>query len=402
MEHNAEEAWRQGPLRALAALNRPDARALAISAMVPSMTAVDGEGHPVSPGLLYGDARGKRAKPREGVDGLPIGEAAEFLRWTVAHAPAAAGFWSAPAVANFALGGQPVVDFGTAYTTTPLFNGQGWNEEMCAECGASLDQMPRVEMMGAALGTVTGGDTVLAAGSVDAVAEQLVAGAEHDGDVLVLCGTTLIVWATVPKRLEPPGLWTMPHTAPGKWQVGGASNAGGLFLSWADRLFGPGDPAGVDPRRVPVFSPYIRGERTPFHDPDRRALVDGLDLTHDAAALRRGAYEGSAFVVRHLLDLAGVPARRIVATGGGTRIEPWMHAIADATGLPVEVAAVPEGAALGDAFLARLAVGLESSMTDASRWARTDRVVEPDPQWTGPMEARYLRFRDLANLTRTS
>ena len=37
-------------------------------------------------------------------------------------------------------------------------------------------------------------DAVLAAGSVDALCEQIVAGADRDGDVLVLCGTTLIVW----------------------------------------------------------------------------------------------------------------------------------------------------------------------------------------------------------------
>ncbi|HSS09485.1 MAG TPA: FGGY-family carbohydrate kinase, partial [Acidimicrobiales bacterium] len=337
MEHDADEAWRQGPLRALAALGRPDARAVAVSAMVPSMTAVDGEGHPVTPGLLYGDGRGRRAKFGEGADPSPIGEAAEFLRWTAAEEPSAGGFWSAPAVANYALGGEPVVDFGTAYTTTPLFSGQEWNEELCLDCGASLDRMPRVEMMGAAIGRVTGADTVLAAGSVDAVSEQLVAGADRDGDVLVLCGTTLIVWATIPERQQSPGLWTIPHTAPGKYQIGGASNAGGLFLNWADRLFGPADPASANPLRVPVWSPYVRGERTPFQDPDRRAGVDGLDLTHDAAALRRAAYEASGFVVRHLLDLADVPAHRIVATGGGTRLGPWLHAIADATGLPVEV-----------------------------------------------------------------
>jgi xylulokinase len=75
---------------------------------------------------------------------------------------------------------------------------------------------------------------------------------------------------------------------------------------------------------------------------------------------------------------------------------PWMQAVADATGLPVQVSGVPEGAALGAAFLARMAAGLESSITDAARWERTERVVEPDPAWTGPMQDRYGRFLELA------
>jgi xylulokinase len=86
---------------------------------------------------------------------------------------------------------------------------------------------------------------------------------------------------------------------------------------------------------------------------------------------------------------------RIVATGGGTRVQPWMQALADATGLPVEVSAVPEGAALGAAFLARMAAGLETSTADAARWASTERVVEPDPVWADAMQDRYARFREL-------
>ena len=78
-----------------------------------------------------------------------------------------------------------------------------------------------------------------------------------------------------------------------------------------------------------------------------------------------------------MIDASPVPARRIVATGGGTRVDGWMQALADCTGLPVHVCAVPEGGALGAAFLARLAAGLETSMTDAARWARTARVVDP-------------------------
>lgn len=397
LEHDADEAWRRGPVAALQSLAPgPEVRAVAVSAMVPSLTAVDAEGKPLTPGLLYGDARGR--VPGEDSQPLPaLGEAAEFLRWTAAQAPGAAGYWPAPAVANHALAGEAVLDVATAATAFPLFDGTGWNAAACAERGATPEQLPRVETIGTAAGQVPGTDAVLGIGAIDALCEQIVAGADRDGDVLVLCGTTLIVWTTIPEARQVPGLWTIPHTVPGKSQIGGASNAGGLFLGWVDRVVGPGDPEAVDPLRVPVWSPYIRGERTPFHDPDRRAVLDALDLTHDAASLRRAAYEASAFVVRQIIELGGAPVARIVAAGGGTRVQPWMRAIADATGRPVQVSAVAEGAALGAAFLGRMAAGLETSIADAARWASTERVVEPDPAWAAPAAERYQRFLELGN-----
>lgn len=417
LEHDADQAWRQGPLAAWRELATPNAAAVAVSAMVPSMTAVDARGRPMTPGLLYGDSRGRTA---EAAGGFLSGEAAEFLRWTARAAPDAAGYWPAPAVANYALGAQGVIDFATAGVTFPLFDGTGWNADACAACGASIDRMPEVATMGAAVGRVSGSDTVLAAGAIDALCEQLVAGVDGDGDVLVLCGTTLIVWALIPEPKQVPGLWTIPHIAKtadadarsktagarsktagadGKSLIGGASNAGGLFLNWLDGIVAQADSRSANPRRVPVWSPYVRGERSPFHDPDRRAVLDGLDLTHDAASVRRAAYEASGFVVRHMIELSGVPVSRVVVAGGGTRVAAWMQAIADATGRPVEVSAVAEGAALGAAFLARMAVGLESSMSDAARWAATDRVVEPDPEWTAATQDRYRRFLELANPT---
>ena len=56
---------------------------------------------------------------------------------------------------------------------------------------------------------------------------------------------------------------------------------------------------------------------------------------------------------------------------------------------------MPQGAALGAAFLARMAAGLEASTADAARWARSARAVEPDPRWTGPVQARYRLFQEL-------
>jgi xylulokinase len=397
LEHDADEAWRRGPLAACNELiHQPNVAAVAVAAMVPSMTAVDDTGTPITPGLLYGDGRGRIP----GADHQPLpalGEAAEFLRWTAAQAPEAAGYWPAPAVANHAIAGQAVIDIATAATAFPLFDGTGWDPAACAERGANVEQMPRVESMGVAAGGVRGTDAALATGAIDALCEQIVAGADREGDVLVMCGTTLIVWTTISEARQMPGLWTIPHTTPGKSLIGGASNAGGLFLGWVDRVVAPADPTAVAPGRVPVWSPYLRGERSPLHDPDRRGVLEALDLTHDAASLRRAAYEASGFVVRQLIELSGAPVSRIVTTGGGTRVGPWQQAIADATGRPVEVSAVAEGAALGAAFLARMAAGLETTIADAARWVRTERVIEPDPAWAAAVEDRYQRFLELGN-----
>ena len=133
----------------------------------------------------------------------------------------------------------------------------------------------------------------------------------------------------------------------------------------------------------------------PYNDRTLRSSLHGLDITHDAEALERAAYEATGFVVRHMLDLGQIKARRIVASGGGTRVAPWMQAMADASGLPVDVVAVHEGSALGAAYLARLAAGLEQSLDGARRWARVGYRVDPDPVWQEAADQRYQRFRAL-------
>ena len=324
------------------------------------------------------------------------------------------GYWPAQAVANYALGRVPAIDSAMAMSMGGLHHAGAWDGDTLARLGASESQMPVVVQMGAAAGEVLGTGAALAGGTVDALCEQIVSGATEVGDVLVICGATLIVWAVVPDWIEAPGLWTIPHTAAGRVLVGGPSNAGALFIDWADSLLaggvGPGQSAGGatatdpdadaeprprDPGRVPVWLPYIRGERAPFHDPSLRASVHDLDITHDRQALLRGAYEASGFVVRHMLDRAGITARRVVASGGGTRRPGWMEAIADVTRLPVDVVGVPEGAALGAAFMARMAAGLEDSLDGAQRWASVGRRVEPDSGWAGAAGERYGRFTEL-------
>ncbi len=398
MEHDAARAWRIGPRRALAEVGSEEVRGVCVAAMIPAITGVDRKGIPRTPGLLYGDGRGAAGS---GASPAGSGEAIEFLKWTRAQMPGARGYWPAPTVANFALAGEPVLDSGTASALYPLYSG-GWDAGQLAALDIAERQLPRVMNMADAIGKIHGvgsaDGAILAAGTIDALADQIVSGAFDDGDVLVILGTTLIIWAVTSDVVEAPGLWSIPHTTPGKFLVGGASNAGGLFLNWARALVGS-SRAEIDPARVPVWLPYVRGERTPYHDREMRASLLGLDLTHDSAAVERAACEAAGFVVRQHLELGGTSPKRIVASGGGTRVRGWVQALADCTGLPVDVVSVPEGGALGAAFIARVAAGLESSLGDASRWSRTGERVEPDPLWQRAAAERYEIFRTAAGAT---
>ncbi|MBA2610295.1 MAG: xylulose kinase [Actinobacteria bacterium] len=401
-EHDVNQAWRSGVVEALRRVaGNLTVAAVNVAAMVPSLGAVDGAGRALGPGLLYGDKRGEHAS--DSTQPGDSGELLAFLAWQAAEYPDAHGFWPAQAVANNALCGVGAIDSSTAMTAHPLFDYTQWDSALAKNAGASVEQLPTIVAGYNPAGEIADGPAtgaLVGAGTIDAFGEQLVAGADGTGDVLVLCGTTLITWGVIDEEAHVDGLWTIPHTARGKLLVGGPSNAGGLFLERAKQWVGAdfAAAAAVSADDLPVWLPYVRGERTPLHRRDLRASINDAALHHGPEHLLRAAYEASAFVVRHHIDLghgAGLRATRIVATGGGTRDELWIRALADCTGLPVHVAANAEGAAVGSAFMARCVAGLEKSTRDAGRWARTGRIVDPDPTWVAAASSRYERFREL-------
>ncbi|HEY1831566.1 MAG TPA: FGGY-family carbohydrate kinase [Acidimicrobiales bacterium] len=409
LRHDARRAWRIGPKKAyddvVAQLGGESVDAVAVAAMVPSLTAVNQAGVPTLPGLLYGDTEGRR--PEGAPNDLSLGampDAEGFLRWAVRSEPQARGYWPAQAVATHALTGTPAVDTGVTASLGMLHSMGKWNTPLLEEFGACEAQMPMVTHMGAAGGTIPGTDTVFTGGSIDAFCDQIVSGAFEPGDVLVIFGATLITWAITTEWLMVPGLISYPHTTPDRFMIGGPSNAGALFVDWARQLLrgtpkpGPGReelPHRIGrPDRVPVWLPYIRGERTPFEDHSLLSNIYGLDIGTDGAQLERAAFEASGFVVRRLVEMSGVRPRRIVASGGGSRVTAWMAAVADATNLPVEAVAGADGGARGAAYLARLAAGLETSLEGSARWASIGRCIEPDSDWVGPTDERYRRFCD--------
>ena len=418
LRHDAKKAWRLGPKRAFAELAAQLQAAgdrlagVAVASMVPSLTAVNRGGVPVLPGLLYGDREGRPDPGPVTEEVLPPGtmpDAEGFLRWATSEAPGARGYWPCQGVATNVLAGVPAIDTGVTAALGSLLRGGRWNTELLGSMGVVESQMPVVVPMGQPAGTLPGSDAVITGGTIDALCDQIVAGADEPGDVLVIFGATLIVWAVCNEWVVAPGLISYPHTTPERFLIGGPSNAGALFVDWARTLLrgaprpGPArerlEPRLGRPDRVPVWLPYVRGERTPFDDHTLRSNLYGLDIGSGPEAMERAAFEASGFVVRRMLDRAGVKATRVVASGGGSRLTAWMAAVADATNLPVDTVAVPEGAAFGAAYFARMAAGLETSLDDSAHWAGVSRRIEPDPAWARAADARYARFSELGTGT---
>ena len=114
-EHDAAIAWHAGPQQALEQLGDVQPRAVSVAAMVPSLTAVDAQGVPCTPGLLYGDERGHGKQVTAIAE---AGELMQFLHWQAKEAPDARGYWMAQAVANHALTGEAIVSTTVAATDT--------------------------------------------------------------------------------------------------------------------------------------------------------------------------------------------------------------------------------------------------------------------------------------------
>ena len=303
--------------------------------------------------------------------------------------------WPAQAVANRALCGVVAIDSSTAMAMAPMSDGQGWAPGLLEELGMTSEQLPAISPGATAIGERDG--ALVSAGTIDALGEQLVAPCGEVGDVLVMCGTTLLPFVLTDQWIEVDGLWTFPSARAGIMAVGGASNAGGLFIDRVRALVGDTPPEELlllGPDDLPVWLPYPRGERTPLHDPERRAELLDLHVGHTPAHVLMAAYESAGFVVRHHIDLSGLRADRIVAVSGGTQSAAWMQALADTTGLAVDVAAEPYSAALGAAYHSRVTAGLEADTSQARRWGRVSQRVEPRADYAAAAENRYRRFRE--------
>ncbi|WP_430784315.1 gluconokinase [Actinoplanes sp. G11-F43] len=198
-----------------------------------------------------------------------------------------------------------------------------------------------------------------------------------------------------------------------RWVIGGAVNNAGSVVRWAGSAFvgDSSDSVGedADDRDARLLDeaaavragsdgliclPYLLGERAPWWRPGMRGAYLGLRREHGRPQLVRAAVEGvcqQLALVRDSFDAEGAPLTEIRATGGAAASKLWISVLASALDLPVTVADVPEGTALGACLLARHALGELPDLDRAAAMVPTGEPTRPDPADAG----LYRRLRPL-------
>jgi len=409
---------------------------LSFSSAMHSLLALDGQGRPATPSIIWADTRAAAQAERLRADpiglglhqrtGTPVHPMSPLTKLVWFREQDAATFEAARKWVGIKdylfhhLTGEYVMDHSCASGTGLMeLSTLDWDREALSVAGIDAERLPQLvpsthvsELTAAAadeLGLPAG--TRVVAGGGDGPLANLGLGAVHPGVAACSIGTSGAIRVVVEQpAVDPQGRVFCYALTPGRWVVGGAINNGGVVLQWAEKALTPdfgehGETALLElVASVPPGSngllmlPYLLGERAPHWGGLARGAYVGLTNTHGRAHLVRAALEGVCLqlaLVLHSVEDAGNEIREIRATGGFARSPEWRQMLADALDMEIGFPKGQEGSSLGAALVGMEALGLIESIEVAAELTSIESVVRPDPDAAATYRALLPVFESL-------
>ncbi|MFD0744840.1 FGGY-family carbohydrate kinase [Phytohabitans flavus] len=400
--------------------------ALAVSGQGAALVALDEAGKPLRPAIIHLDQRAEAeaaalAQSPLGADirrahGAAVGawNAGAKISWLRRHEPesaTAATYTSASGFVLRRLTGQSWQSHSDA-GISDLYDlaGRRWSPAALEALDLAPDRLPALAAGTSALGPLTPAAAAdlglrsrcaVVAGGEDTSSAALAAGVTGSARGFLSMGTAAVLGVALRRDLGgSTALLRFPHVLDGLDLLSGSTATVGAALAWLGDLLdrtpqelldlaaaAPPGADGVD------FLPHLAGSLHPVDDPAARGAFTGLSLASSPGALARAVAEGTAAAISDNLAAArdaGAEPDELAAVGGPTRSPLWCQAVADATGLPVALCG-PDGAPLGDAFLAAAESDAEAAALAAAH-VQIRRRYEPSPDGAEAATARRARL----------
>lgn len=282
-----------------------------------------------------------------------------------------------------------------------------WWKEILDFIGIDEDKLPKLKRSGVHIGNYNGIKVVTSA--MDQIAGAIGAGVVEKGIVSEMTGTTMAIFVPTDKIPEYDESSIVPchYNYDDGYCLLSWSPTAGMALKWfknaflADKSFSELDEmaekVSVGSDGV-VFLPYLCGSTMPKYNPDARGSFTGLTPEHTPAHFVRSIMESVACILKSNLDYLGVPVNEIRAMGGGALSDLWCTMKADITGKNLITLKNKETACLGSAILAGVGYGYFSSVKEACKTIKTDKVYKPTGNDYSAMYKKYTEYDNILNV----
>ena len=311
--------------------------------------------------------------------------------------------------------GEYATDMSDAAGTLWLDTAQRtWSDAMLESTALSPDHMPTLfegnQVTGELLPSVASrwgmSNVAVVGGAGDQAAGAIGAGSYQRGYATLSLGTSGVIFAPDNEYRPNPaeGVHTFCHALPNTWHQMAVILSAAGSLAWITNELGFQSEShlmteleqNVPTTEVPIFLPYLSGERTPHNNPRAKGVFIGLTLGSNKYTIAWSVLEGVAFALRDCKDAllnAQADLFSMSVIGGGTRSDLWGQLIADVLNQELVYrhdAAV--GPALGAARLAMLGISTHP-IDEVCQSAIVRRIIEPNPQNQERVDSRYALFR---------
>lgn len=432
-----------------AARTYPDVAGIGLTSFGESFVAVDGEGEPLFPILLYTDPRGA-----EQCDALVRTLGPARVGEITGLRPH--GMYSLPKIMyyrdtdpsrfsrvryimliadyiGYILTGRRFIDYSLA-TRTMAFDvrARTFSGKILDAAGIDKDMLSEPCETGTVIGTVTPKVAGLTGLSPDCKIimtghDQIAAcvgaglgtpGCAVDGSGTVECVTPMFDAVPDGTVLRENNYNLVPYRD--SFVTYAFTYTGGALLDWcANRLcaayLSDAEAAGVSlqtylenkyPYKITgkLVLPHFAGAATPYMDTGSKGAILGLTVGDGPEDLYFACMEGVAYEMRlniETLSRAGGRVRRLIATGGGAKSPLWTQIKASVTGLDIDVLETEDAGTVGCAMQAGIAVGAFCSEEEAAaRMVKKIRTVSPDPVAKAVYDGIYARYQKLYGAVR--
>ena len=417
-EQSPEALWLliQNVLKTVAEQLPEKPLAVAFSAAMHSIIAVDKQGKPLTNALIWADNRAE--KQAEILKETNIGQAIFRATGTPIHplSPLLKLLWlreNQPTIFNetdwfcsikeficFKLFGRKIIDISIASATGLMqIETCEWFEPSLELAKINENKLSKIvspyhiELLKFNTFLPEWENVPFVIGASDGTLSSLAAGGMTENLTTITIGTSGAVRRMSKKRplsinaQKPSKLFTY-RLDEAHFVVGGATNNGGIALEWLSKkvlqkevnsLMESAKNVEIGSEGL-IFIPFILGERALIWDANVRGSFVNVGFEHTQAHFVRATLEGILFNLQHIhvaIEQELSPSSAIFADGGFVQSPFWVQMLADITQKPVHTRVGEDGGSLGAIMMAMKAVGLCADLLETTKILKPTTVVLP-------------------------